>query len=71
MPREYYRCKDNFGEVDLGQYRTANKVNINLPDEVLTMRAIVTIIRTYLTQENEERIIQLSDFLHILYLRCK
>lgn len=70
-PKEYIRDLGYGYKLELKVENILQKVNMYIPDETITTKAIISIIRTYLTQKTEIGIIQLSDFLHILYLKCK
>lgn len=70
-PKEYIRDLGYGHKLELNVENIFQKVNIYIPDETITTEALISIIRTYLTQKTESGIIQLSDFLHILYLKCK
>lgn len=70
-PKEYIRDVGYGYKLELEVENIFQKVNIDLPNEIITVEALISIIRTYLIQKTESGIIQLSDFLHILYLKCK
>lgn len=70
-PKEYTRDIGYGYKLELKTENILQKVNINIPDETITAEALVSIIRAYLMQKTQSGIIQLSDFLHILYLKCK
>jgi hypothetical protein len=70
-PKEYIRDMGYGYKLDLIAIETFKKVDICLPDEIITSEVLTTIIRAYFMQNTENGIIQLSDFLHILYLKCK
>ena len=67
-PKEYIRYLGYGNELELEVDKTFEKVNLLVPNEIITAEVIVSIIRTYLTQKTVNGILQLSDFLHILYL---
>lgn len=67
-PKEYFRHLGYGNELELEVEKTFEKVNLHIPNEIITDEVIVSIIRTYLTQKTVNGILQLSDFLHILYL---
>ncbi len=70
-PKEYI---NDFGlgyKLELKAKNFFQKVNISIPNETITPEALAAIIRMYLMQNAESGMIQLSDFLHILYLNCK
>lgn len=69
-PKEYI-CDLGYGyKLELEVEKTFSKVNINIPDDVISPEALTSIIRAYLIQKTDSGILQLSDFLHILYLKC-
>lgn len=70
-PKEYFRVVKMSYNFELLEEKKFQKVNISIPDETITTEALISIIRTYLMQETEDGIVQLSDFLHILYLKCQ
>ena len=70
-PKEYIRDLGFGYKLELKEESVFQKVNICIPDETITAEALISIIRTYLMQKTETGIVQLSDFLHILYLKCK
>ena len=70
-PKEYIRDLGYGYKLELKVENILQKVNMHIPDETITTESLISIIRTYLTQKTESGIIQLSDFLHILYLKCK
>ena len=69
-PKEYFRDYFSY-DFELLEEKKFQKVNISIPNETITAEALISIIRTYLVQETEDGIVQLSDFLHILYLNSK
>ena len=70
-PKEY-SCNFGYGyKLELEIEDTFTKVDITIPDKNITAKALTEIIRAYLCQKTTVGIIQLSDFLHILYLNCK
>lgn len=70
-PKQYIRDLGFGYKLELKEESVFQKVNICIPDETITAEALISIIRTYLMQKTETGIVQLSDFLHILYLKCK
>ncbi len=71
-PKEYIRDIGFSGyKLELKEYRTFPSVSIDIPDEAITPQALISTLRTYLMRKSEYGIIQLSDYLHILYLNCK
>lgn len=70
-PKEYIRYLGYGYNLELKVENIFQKVNIYIPDKTITTEALISIIRTYLMQKTESGLIQLSDFLHILYLKCK
>ncbi len=70
-PKEYIRNLGYGYKLELEVTNTFQSVNIYLPDETITSTALVSILRAYLMQKTDIGILQLSDFLHILYLKCK
>ncbi len=70
-PKEYFHIVKMGYNLELLEERKFQKVSIRIPDETITTKALISIIRTYLMQETEDGIVQLSDFLHILYLKCQ
>lgn len=70
-PKEYIRELGYGYKLELEVENIFQKVNIDIPDETITTEILISIIRTYLMQKTERGIVQLSDFLHILYLKCK
>ena len=70
-PKEYIRNLGFGYNLELEEESVFQKVNICIPDETITAEALISIIRTYLMQKTETGIVQLSDFLYILYLNCK
>lgn len=69
-PKEYIRDLGYGYKLELEVEETLSKVNITIPDDVITSEAITAIIRAYLIQKTDRGILQLSDFLRILYLKC-
>ena len=67
-PKEYTRDIGYGYKLELKTENIFQEVSINIPDGTITAEALVSIIRAYLMQKTENRITQLSDFLHILYL---
>lgn len=70
-PKEYIRDLGYGYKLELKVKNTFPKVNICIPNLTITAEALTSIIRTYLRQKKGNEIVQLSDFLHILYLKCK
>ncbi len=70
-PKEYLRDFGYGYKLDLEVLNTSQSVNIHIPDENITATALISILRAYLMQKTDIGILQLSDFLHILYLKCK
>lgn len=70
-PKEYIRDLGFGYKLELEEESIFQKVNICIPNETITSEALISTIRTYLMQKTETGIVQLSDFLHILYLKCK
>ncbi len=70
-PKEYLRNLGYAYKLELEAIKTFQSVNIYIPDETITATALVSILHTYLMQKTDIGILQLSDFLHILYLKCK
>ena len=70
-PKEYIRNLGFGYKLELEVEKTFTKVNITIPDDAITPKALIEIIRAYLIQKTEKGILQLSDFLHILYLKYK
>lgn len=69
-PKEYIRDLGYGYKLELEVEKTFSKVNITIPDDVISPEALTSIIRAYLIQKTDSGILQLSDFLHILYLKC-
>ena len=69
-PKEYIRDLGYGYKLELEVEKTYLKVNITIPDDVISPEALTAIIRTYLMQKTANGILQLSDFLNILYLKC-
>lgn len=70
-PKEYIRDLGFGYKLELEEENIFQKVNIYIPDKTITTDALISIIHTYLMEKTEKGIIELSDFLHILYLKCK
>jgi hypothetical protein len=67
-PKEYIRDLGYGYKLEFKVEKTFTKVNICLPDENINSKALASIIRAYIMQKTELGILQLSDFLHVLYL---
>ena len=70
-PKEYILYLGYGYKLELEVEKELKKIKIYIPDETITPNALTSIIRAYLTQNTANGILQLSDFLHILYLKCK
>ena len=65
-PKEYVRDVGFGYKLELEVENIFQKVDIDLPNEI-----IIPIIRQYIVRKTERGIIQLSEYLHLLYLNCK
>lgn len=70
-PKEYTINLGYGYKLELKEENSFEKLDVCVPDEIITSKAIVEIIHTYIMQKTEDGVVKLSDFLYILYLRCK
>lgn len=59
------------GELILKPKETYESVQINLPNNEISVEALINIFKAYFIPQDRNGALQLSDFLHILYLRYK
>ena len=70
-PNEYIRSISLGGKLELEISKSLESVNIDFPNRTITYKSIASIIKAYLSQNTDVGIVQLSDFLHVLYLKSK
>lgn len=70
-PKDYKIDYSLGGDIELKLEKTYESVQINLPDDEISIEALINIFKAYFIPQDNNAVLQLSDFLHILYLRCK
>ncbi|MCI9178306.1 MAG: hypothetical protein HFJ28_07195 [Clostridia bacterium] len=66
-----YNVKYLLGEEIVLEFKESNEaVFVNLPDEQISMEGLLSIFKAYFIPQDANGVSQLSDFLHILYLRA-
>lgn len=70
-PNIYIRTLKYGNELELEVESTLEEVNFQFYDEKITSDVLLSIIELYLNEKTINQLMRLSDFLYILYLKCK